>query len=98
MNELTYPTAKAVWYKKICGIKKKHKNRNSHKQPAWQCKIQKEIEAFRGELSILKDLSKGINVKTMKGWITIYKNENDATTTIERIKQNTGQGTKSQKI
>ena len=23
----------------------------------------------------------------MKGWITIYKNENDATTTIERIKQ-----------
>ena len=48
-------------------MKKKNRNRTSYKQAAWKCKIQKEIEALRGELSILDDLSKGINVKTRKG-------------------------------
>ena len=48
-------------------MKKKNRNRTSHKTPAWKRKIQKEIEAFRGELSILEDLSKGINVKARKG-------------------------------
>ena len=48
-------------------MKKKNRNRTSHKQPAWKHKIQKEIKAFRGELSILEYLSKGINVKTRKG-------------------------------
>ena len=47
--------------------KKKNRNRASHKQPAWKCKIQKEMEAFRSELSILEDLSKWINVKGRKG-------------------------------
>ena len=48
-------------------MKKKNRNRTSHKQPAWKRKIQKKTEAFRGELSILEDLSKGINVKARKG-------------------------------
>ena len=65
MNELTYSTAKAITER--CGMKKKNRNRTSHKQPAWKHKIQKEIKAFRGELSILEYLSKGINVKTRKG-------------------------------
>ena len=48
-------------------MKKKNRNRTSHKQADWKRKIQKEIEALRGELSTLDDLSKGINAKTMKG-------------------------------
>ena len=71
--------------------KKKNRNRTSYKQPAWKRKIQKEIEAFRGELSILEDLSKGINVKTRKRRRVKRKhklqNENDITTAKERIKQ-----------
>ena len=57
LNELTYSTAKAITGR--CGMTKKNRNRTSHKQPAWKRKIQKEIEAFRGERSILEDLSKG---------------------------------------
>ena len=72
-------------------MKKKNRNRTSHKQAAWKRKIQKEIEALRGELSILDDLSKGINVKTRKGRKVKRKykseNENDITTAKERIKQ-----------
>ena len=49
-------------------MKKKNRNRISHKQPTWTRKIQIKIETFRGELSMLEDLSKGINVKTRKGW------------------------------
>ena len=50
-----------------CDMKKKNRNKTCHKQPAWRRKIQKKIESFIGELSILKDLSKEINVKTRKG-------------------------------
>ena len=35
-------------------MKKKNRNRTSHKQPAWKRKIQEETDAFRGELSILE--------------------------------------------
>ena len=82
LNELTYSTAKAITER--CGMKKKNRNRTSHKQPAWKRKIQEEIEAFRGELSILEDLSTGINVKTRKARKVKrkykLKNENDITT------------------
>ena len=33
-------------------MKKKNRNRTSHESAAWKRKIQNEIEAFRGELSI----------------------------------------------
>ena len=89
MNELTYSTAEAITER--CDMKKKNRNRTSHKQPAWKCKIQEEIEAFRVELYILVDLSKGINVKTKKGQKVKRKyklqNENDITTTKKRIKR-----------
>ena len=89
LNELTYSTTKAITER--CGMKKKNRNRTSHKQPAWKRKIQKKTEAFRGELSILEDLSKGINVKTRKGRKVKIKyklqNENDIKTAKERIKQ-----------
>ena len=37
-NELTHSTAKAITEK--CGMKKRNRNRTSHKQPAWKRKIQ----------------------------------------------------------
>ena len=72
-------------------MKKKNRSRTRHKQPAWKHKIQKEIETLRGELSILEDLLKVINVKTRKGPKVKrnYKlqNENDAITIKERTEQ-----------
>ena len=89
MNELAYSTAKAIT--KRSGMKKKNRNRTSQKQPAWKRKIQKEIEAFRGELSLKEDLSKRINVKAREGGKVKRKyklqNENDITTAKEIIKQ-----------
>ena len=41
LNELTYSTAKAITER--CGMKKKNRNKTSHKQPAWKRKIQEEI-------------------------------------------------------
>ena len=87
LNKLTYSAAKAIT--ESCSMKKKKRNRKSHKQSAWKSKIQKEIEAVRGELYIPEDLSKGINTKTRKGRKVKrrYKLqiENDITTTKERI-------------
>ena len=48
-------------------MKKSNRNRAGHKQLTWKGKIQKEIEVFRSKLSILEDLSKGINVMARKG-------------------------------
>ena len=65
-------------------MKKKKRNRTSHKQAAWKHKTQKETEAFRGELYIPEDLSKEINLKTRKGRKNKIKDklqtENDITT------------------
>ena len=72
-------------------MKNKNRDRTSHKQSPWKRKIQKEIDAFRGELSILEDLSKGINAKTRKGrkFQRKYKlqNQNNIIMANERIKQ-----------
>ena len=65
----------------------KKKNSNSHNQPAWKRKNPKEIEAFRGELSILEDLSNGIRKGGKVKRKYKLKNENDITTAKERIKQ-----------
>ena len=42
---------------------KKKKNPNRRKKPIWKEKIERETEHKRGELSILTELQKGINVK-----------------------------------
>ena len=42
-------------------MKSKYNNRISHEQLAWKRKTQNEIETLRVDLSILEDLSKGIN-------------------------------------
>ena len=70
-------------------MKKKSRNRTIQKQLSWKRKIQKEIEPFRGELSILEDLSKGINIKIRTGRKVKRKYKlpikNDIRTTKERI-------------
>ena len=38
LNELTYSTAKVITERR--GMKKKNRNRTSHKKPAWKRKIQ----------------------------------------------------------
>ena len=54
-------------------------------------KTQREIEALRGELSILEELSRGTNVKMRKEIKLKRKynlpSENDIPTAIKRIKQ-----------
>ena len=50
-----------------CDMKKKNRNKTCHKQPIWKRKIHRKIKSFRGEICILEDLSKQINVKTSKG-------------------------------
>ena len=42
-------------------MKRKCNNGISHEQLAWKSKTQNEIETLRVDLSILEDLSKGIN-------------------------------------
>ena len=42
-------------------MKRKCNNVISHEQLAWKRKTQNEIETLRVDLSILEDLSKGIN-------------------------------------
>ena len=63
MNEyskLVYATAKVVT--KICSPKSKRKF-NARKKPSWKQKMEKEIEDLQGELSMLTELERGINVK-----------------------------------
>ena len=59
-NELVYPIAKVVT--KLCSPTRKRKV-NARKRPSWKLKLEKEIEHLRGELSILSELERGINVK-----------------------------------
>ena len=82
-------------------MKKKNRNRTSHKQPAWKRKIQEEIEAFRSDMSILEDLSKEFNVKTRKGrkikrQYKLQRTKNNGKS--KNKTENTGQGTKTQRI
>ena len=65
LNELTYATAKVI--ERQCLPNRKKKKATTHKKPAWKLKIEKEIEAMRGEISILDELSRGNNVKSRKG-------------------------------
>ena len=60
LNNLFYASAKTITSK--CCVKKKGK-KNIHKKPRWREKIDKEIECLRGELSILTELQRGVNVK-----------------------------------
>ena len=65
LNAIIYATGKAI--SNQMGVKtKKKKNKHTNKHPKWKVKIQKEIDALQGELSILDEISKGTAVKTRK--------------------------------
>ena len=59
-TELVYATANIVT--ELCSPKRKRKV-NARKKPSWKQKMEKEIERLRGELSMLSELDRGINVK-----------------------------------
>ena len=59
-NELDYAAAKVVT--KLCSPKRKRKV-NARKKPLLKQKIEKKIQHLQGELSILSELKRGINVK-----------------------------------
>ena len=59
-NELVYATAKVVT--ELCSPTRKRKV-NPRKRPSRKLKMEKEIEHLRGELSIVSELQRGINVK-----------------------------------
>ena len=63
LNQLIYATAYVVREKTNNNSKYKPKK---CKKPKWKEKIEKEIEYFTGEISILEELSKGVSVKTRK--------------------------------
>ena len=62
-NEIVYATAKVL--SDICSDRSKNKRKktNRRKKPLWKEKIEKEIEYMRGQLSILSELQRGVNVK-----------------------------------
>ena len=60
LSNVIYATAKVLTEE--CTSNKKRKG-NRRKKPLWKEKIEKEIEYMRGELSILSELQRGVNVK-----------------------------------
>jgi hypothetical protein len=77
INQAIYATAFAA-YKGI-GTNIKKRKPIKHKEPAWKVKIQKEIDALRGKLSILDELARGVNTNTKKARKIkqIYKFQNN---------------------
>ena len=65
LNELIYATGKVLQTK--CGIKsRKRKTKRKSNKAKWQVKIEKEIESFRREISILEELQKDNQEKIRK--------------------------------
>ena len=88
-NEPVYATAKIV--PDLCSLKRKEKV-NARKKPSWKQKMEKEIEHLGGELTILSELERGINVKgKISGkFKRKYKlKEGNITSVMETVKQRT---------
>ena len=64
LNQLTYATAKTVQAK--CGVKsKKRKGQNTiATKPKWERKIEKEVESYRKEISVLDEMEKNEKLKS----------------------------------
>ena len=60
LSNLIYATAKVLTEE--CTSNKKIKG-NRRKKPLWKENLEKEREYMRGELSILSELQRGVNVK-----------------------------------
>ena len=66
LNEMIYTTSSVI--SPVIFTRKQ----NSCKQLKWKLKIQKEIEEYSGEKSILNEMTKGVKVKTRKAKKHIY--------------------------
>ena len=87
LNQLIYATAYVV-SSQINKYNDKKPRPNKCKKPKWRGKIEREIEQFRGEISILEELSKGVSVKTRKARKVIRKfNLSSEKTRIPEIKE-----------
>jgi len=64
LNELLYSAGKVLQEK--CGMKLQKKRRNTRgtNKPKWQLKIEKEIEAFRREISLCEELQKDKEIRS----------------------------------
>ena len=72
LNELIYATGRVLQAK--CGIKsRKKKTKRKPSKAKWQVKIEKEIENFRREISILEELQKDSGEKSGKARKVIRK-------------------------
>ena len=65
-NDLLYATAKAASVSLGVKTRKKSKRSYVNKAPKWKRKLQSEIDSLRAEISILDELSRGVQVKTRK--------------------------------
>jgi len=87
MNQLIYATAYVV-SSQTNNFKDKKSKPNNCKKPKWREKIEREIDHFRGEISILEELSKGVSVKSRKARKVIRKyNLSSEQTRIPEIKE-----------
>ena len=72
LNELIYATGRVLQAK--CGLKsRKKKTKRKPSKAKWQVKIEKEIENFRREISILEELQKDSGEKSGKARKLIRK-------------------------
>ena len=87
MNQLIYAIAYVV-SSTTNNFNDKNPKPNKCKKPKWREKIEREAGNFRGEVSILKELSKGVSVKTRKARAVIRKyNLSSEQTRIPEIKE-----------
>ena len=87
LNEIIYATSKVLQSK--CGIKSKKKSNKKKKtnKPKWQVKIDKEIENFRKDISILEELQTDKDVRSGKARKVIRKYQIDSKEKIPAIKE-----------
>ena len=86
MSQLLYATAYVV-SSKTNNIQDKKSISNRCKKPTWREKIEREIEHFRGEISILEELSKGVSVKTSKAKKVRKYNSSPEQTRVSEVKE-----------
>ena len=88
-NEVLYATAKVMTDLCSNSMKSKKKKPHQRKKPMWKEKIEREIEHMQGELSILTELQREINVKG-RACITLkrkYKINKDSIICKKTVKQ-----------
>ena len=66
LNELMYAAGKVIQEKCGLSIKRKKNTTKTNRKPKWQVKIDKEIETFRREISLLEELQSDKEIRSKK--------------------------------